>query len=493
MTASLRGRTLSGIRWTMINAIGEKTLSFGTTVILARILDPSHFGLYALAFIAIDSFGILKNLGLDTAIVQRTDRIDEAANTAFFVQPLLGAVFYGGLFLAAPLVSAWMERPELVAPLRTLGLIFVGMSFGNVPAALIQKSMRFGVRTVSNLTGMLVYAILAVVLARRGAGVFSLITAYLVRWTVSITIQWFALRWVPKWRFDFVLFKEMLHFSKYVVGAWTIGFLGLNMDKFVIGRWLGVTQLGYYTLCLGLANLVTSQVSIRAYQVVFPAFSNMQQSPELVRSGFVKLIKYLFLCSVPVAALLIMSPGDLLHAFYGPRWVQAAPILRILAVFGVLETVRIGIDPALLGCGRVRLVFLLNTLHLAILAVGGCWMAMAGSVNGVAWSVVLASGIPAMIGLISMMRQLEISPPTLMSALRPVFISGVLIVGAIGAAHLLRGPLVGSLKPSGPWLVGMVGVSVLTYVASVFWLDRPVARDVFNLAGMHPPAFMQET
>ena len=65
---SLRARTASGLRWSFINGVGEKFLSFGTTVVLARILDPAHFGLYALAFVAIDALGIFKNLGLDAAI-----------------------------------------------------------------------------------------------------------------------------------------------------------------------------------------------------------------------------------------------------------------------------------------------------------------------------------------------------------------------------------------------------------------------------------------
>ena len=492
MVDGLRRQTLSGVRWTMVSAIGEKVLSFGTTVILARMLDPSHFGLYALAFVAIDSLGILKNLGLDTAIVQRTDRVEEAANTAFFVQPILGAFFYISLFLLAPVVAMILNHPELVKPLRALGLIFVVMSFGNVPAALIQKSMRFGVRTVANLSGMVVYAVMAVALAHRGAGVYSLITAYLVRWVICIAIQWIALGWTPRWHFDPALFKEMLHFSKYVVGAWTIGFLGLNADRFVIGRWLGIAQLGYYTLCMGLANLVTSQMSTRAYQVVFPTFSHIQESPELVRAGFVKLVKYLCICSVPVAALLIMAPQDLLHAFYGPRWVQAAPILRVLAVFGVFETLRIGIDPALLGCGRVRLVFVLNTLHLIIMAVGGTWMAMRGSLTGVAWAVVMGSAVPGLIALTAMMHRLHIRAGELFRALRPVLISGALILLAIWCAWLVRKPLIGSLQPSGLWLAGMVGGSLLTYVAAVLWFDRPVARDVFHLAGMKAPAFIND-
>ena len=87
----------------------------------------------------------------------------------------------------------------------------------------------------------------------------------------------------------------MLHFSKYVMGAWLVGFLAANVDKIVIGRWQGTTALGYYTLCLGLANLVTTQLSARIYLVAFPAFAEAQHNLGLMRRGFIKLMKYLVL------------------------------------------------------------------------------------------------------------------------------------------------------------------------------------------------------
>lgn len=480
---SVGRKTYSGIRWTLVNAVGEKILSFGTTLVLARILDPAHFGLYALAFVAIDSIGILKNLGLDSAIVQRKDRVEEAADTAFFVQPILGAFFYGLMVIAAQPIAALLKHAELVAPLRALGLIFVVMSFGNVPAALIQKQMRFGLRTAANLAGMLVYAVSAIALALRGAGVFSLITAYLFRWTVSIVIQWMAVGWWPRLRFDPALFREMLHFSKYVVAAWVLGCLGMNMDRLVIGRWLGVSELGYYTLCLGLATLVTSQIGAKAHQVVFPAFANIQTAPEALREGLLKLVKYLLLCALPLAVLLIAAPQDLLHAFYGPRWVSAAPVLQVLAIAGLLETLRIGLDPVLLGCGYVRLQFGLNVLHLIILSIGGAWMAMAGSLVGVAWMVVAASGVPGIVALFAMMRKLKVSLPLLAGALRPVLLSGLIAAGAISVAFWVREPLIGSLKPSGLWLLGMVLVSASAYASAVVLFDRTVIQDFLRLAG----------
>ena len=484
MKAELRRRTISGLRWIMLNAVGEKGLSFLTTMVLARILDPHHFGVYSLAFIAIDSLGVFKNLGLDAAIIQRTERIEEAADTALLVLPLVGGSLCGLLYLAAPTVAGWLGQPEVAGPMRALGLVFILMSLGNVPAALIQKYMRFRLRTAANLSGMAVYTLVAITLALRGAGVYSLIVAYLARWTVNIVVLWANVRWVPSWKFDKSLFKEMLRFSKYVMGAGIISVLAASMDRLVIGRWLGMTSLGFYTLCLGLSNLVPVQVGTRAYQIVLPAFAQMQSDPKLAKAGFLKLMQYLLLCALPAAVLLFAVPVDLLHAFFGPRWTGAAPALQILALYSVFETVRAGIDPALTGFGRIRAVFCLNLLQLALLGTGGVWMARSGSLQGVIWAVTVASCVPGLVSLTVMMRTLRISLPELLAELRAPFFSACVMIAVVGVAGLIRVPLMGSRQPSGLWLLGMAVISLLSYAAAVFWFNRPIIADLIHLSGI---------
>jgi len=481
MSASLRTRTISGLRWTLLNAVGEKVLSFGTTVVLARILDPAHFGIYALAFVAIDSLGIFKNLGVDAAIIQRKDRIEEAADTALFILPVIGTVLCALLYVSAPMVGTWMGHPEVSRPIQILGFSLILMSLGNVSSALIQRAMRFDIRTVANLAGMVVYAAVAIALARRGVGVWSLVIAYLLRWVVTIPVQWVMLGWVPTWRFDGALLREMIHFGKYVVGAWIIGFMVSNLDKMVIGRWLGTTALGYYSLCLGLSNIAASQLSSRIYQVAFPAFSEAQHAPDVVRSGFLKLTKYLFVCALPIAVLFALAPAELLHLAYGPNWVVAAGILQVLAIDGVAETVRTVVDSALMGCGRSRAVFAINLVQLIVLGVGSVSMAMRGSILGVAWAAVVASCLSCGLGLGAMMRQVGVRPHELVRDLWPAGLSTLLMAGAMMLVrhHLMLAG--GTLILAAGWLIVLAGVGVLAYLGGILCWDRPVAHDLLHV------------
>lgn len=481
MYASLVSRAVSGVRWTLVNVVVEKLLSFGTTVVLARMLDPEHFGLYALAFVVIDSFQIVKNLGLDAALIQRKDHVEEAADTAFMTLPVIGTALFGLLFLVAPTLARWLGNPQVGGPMQALGAVLILMSIGNVPAALVQKAMRFEIRTVANLSGMVVYAGLAIALARHGWGVWSLVVAYLARWTVTIPIQWVLLGWAPRWRFRGAMLREMLHFSKYVVGAWIVGLLAINADKVAIGRWLGATQLGYYTLCLGLANIVLSQLGAQVYLVAFPAFSVAQGQPDLFRRGVLKLMKYLSVFSLPSTVLLAVASRDVLEVVYGSRWVVAAPILQVLALGAVPQTVRSGLEPVLLGCGQSRTVFRLNLLQLGILSTGTVTMARLGSSVGVAWAAVIASAVPAGISLGVILRRIEVRPAELARHLRPVVLSALLMGGALIAGALVRYQGGSSVSP--PWLrlSGLVSLGGVVYLLGLRCWDRPVLRDLLHV------------
>lgn len=485
--SDLRRRTFSGLRWTFLNAFGEKVLSFGTTMILARILDPVHFGLYALAFIAIDSFGIFKNLGMDAAIVQRKDRVEEAADTALIVLPLVGLLLFGLLYWSAPTIAVWMGNPEVGAPIQGLGVVLILMSLGNVPGALMQKWMRFHVRTIGNLCGMVAYAVIAVVLSLKGFGVWSLVWAYLTRWVISIPIQWVLLGWKPKWRFNPQLFKEMFRFSKYVLGAWTIGFLAANVDRVVIGRWMGATQLGYYTLCLGLANLVTSQLSVRLYQVAFPAFSEVQDNPERLKGGFLKLLKYLLICAAPLSLMFICIPRDLLFVFYGERWVVAAPVLQVLAVAGLLQAVRVGVDPILMGCGRSRAVFALNILQFVLLAVTAYFLAQSQQLALAACAVVISSATACGLGMTLVARQIRLSWREIGSTLSAGTISLGLLLLTVLVMQSLRIYLFESPEMSLFWLLIIAGSGALVYGGAIIRFDRAMAQELGEILKWRQP------
>ena len=159
---SLKQKTFSGVKWQVINKVLQKAISVGTFAILARILEPSVFGLFALAFVAIDGFHILKSFGLDSALVQRKDNIEEAADTAYVIVQAQGIILFAICFLIAPLAAHFFHNPQVESVIRALGVIFIFNSFSKIPTTLLVKNMRFNITSAIELVGSVVNSVCAV-------------------------------------------------------------------------------------------------------------------------------------------------------------------------------------------------------------------------------------------------------------------------------------------------------------------------------------------
>ena len=254
---TLKKQTISGVKWVFLASIAQKLLSLGATVILARILSPADFGLFALAFVMIDGFGIFKSLGFDSALVRRKDDIDKAANTAFFLIPTMGLSLFIILFFVAPLGAKFLGNPSVTNVIRALALIFVIGCFGKVPQTMLYRNMSFNYKAIAEVSDQLVYVLTAVILALNKLGVWSLVIAYVLKNIVQTSIEWYFSGWKPKLEFDKTIAWDMFHFGKFVLLSSIIGFLYGNMDNIVIAKYLGVTMLGYYAISMNISNILS--------------------------------------------------------------------------------------------------------------------------------------------------------------------------------------------------------------------------------------------
>jgi PST family polysaccharide transporter len=351
----------------------EKALGFATTAVLARLLAPEEFGLYALAFVAIDALAALKNLGLDAALVQRRDHEQQAADSAFLVLPFVSGSLFILLFLGAPHVAGWLGAPDVAGPLRGLGLALVIVGLGAVPNALLQKKLLFGARVTATLLGAVSFSVVAITLALAGWDVWSLVIAHLLRTMVTSAVCWLRVEWRPRWRLDRAILGQMLGFSTYVMGANLLNVAAVNADKVLVGRLLGPTSVGLYSLACGLAFLFRGQVGPRLYQVAFPAFAEAQDDTERLRRGTLRVVQALLGVVLPFAVLVGLLSRDVLTIAYGSKWAVAAPALSVLAVGGAFGGLSGGLNPLLLARGHSKIQFGLNLGELLLFLAIAPW------------------------------------------------------------------------------------------------------------------------
>ena len=276
MPPTLKQKTASGFKWLVINNVLKKGLSLVSFAILARILEPSTFGLFAMAFIAIDGFSLFKAFGVDMGLIQRKDHIEEAKHTAFFLVQAFGIIVFLLFQIAAPLAAHFLKNPEVLTIMRALSFVFLFGSLGRIPGAMLQKEMRFRLISIIELISSVVNSVCSVVFALISPTVWALVGAYLMKQITQAVLNWYFERYTVKFVFDKKIAKELLHFGKYMVLMAIFSYIGNNVDGILISRILGPAALGFYLLAMNITFITHYQVLNYMGQVLFPAYAKVQ-------------------------------------------------------------------------------------------------------------------------------------------------------------------------------------------------------------------------
>ena len=477
--AALRQETLSGIKWVFLSSVSQRILGIVTTVFLARLLNPSDFGLFALAFVLIDGFGLFKSLGVDSALVRQKERVEEATDTAFCLIPLIGFSLAAILFVVAPLASALLKNPQLSPIVRTLSAIFVFSCLAQIPTILLQKRLLFWKKGVSELASNLSYSVVAVTLAFLGFGVWSLVYAYLLKTVVLMVMVWLFSEFRPRFRFRKDLALDMLHYGKYIFGGSLLLFLKNECDNVVVGRLLGLSALGFYALSFNISSFPSEYIIGRMFSVFFPVFSKLQDNEEALCRGFLKSLKLISLIAVPFGLAVVALSPLFLRVVYGPKWLPAAEVLRLLAIGGIFKAVAGSGSPVFLAKGRSRLDFWINLIHVGLFFALIVPLTHLFGLSGAGFVVLISGGASLFISLWRVRGMLPISWGDIVGSLKSSLIGSSIMLSIFGVVAMGRMFLWHLATPiSTMGFIVMTGISGVAYLFSIFLLDRDVRIEV---------------
>lgn len=462
-------------KWNLSAGFLVRIFSFLTTIVLARLLGPEEFGLFALAFVVIDGFGLFKSLGLESALVQRKDDNPVAADTAFMIIPLMGVVMYLILIVCIPFVADGLESPELPKVLRLLGLIFIINTITRVPYSLLEKRMLFGKRAVAEIVGQLSYSILALVLAFLGFGVWSLVWGYLSMTISKLIVTWYMVDWRPKFRFDKAIAIDMFHFGKFMFLGSVLHFLSANFDRIVVAKELGVGVLGIYAIAYNFADLVNALLGFKVGEVLFPAFSKLQGDLYSLKMAYFRVVKVLVLIVLPFSMGLLFLGGDFLRTAFGDKWLAAIPVLQILSTMSIFHLLIMSAKSVFNGMKKPKLSLVTGIIRVSIYVACILPVGKAYGVNGVA-GLVIGTGILAYcFSVYKVSRMLKFTIKEYIVNLRPSFIATVIMVVVMCLVRF------GLLETGLPVAIRFIICSICAvgvYAFSVYKIDSDIIRQV---------------
>jgi len=411
--------------WAYGSFVGLRLMAVIVTAILARLLTPRDFGLVAIATTIMVFLEVWQGVGISQALVIASeDEVNDQANAAFTLSVAVGIALTLLAAALGPAAAAFFHQPQLILIMPVLGSTFLILNLSSTHNALAMRSIDFRSRTAAELLDGLARGVCGVALAFAGAGVWSLILGY-VAGNIALTLTlWRLVPWRPRRVQDRRHFRHILRFGGYLTGVGVMtAFLG-QFDNLVVGRVLGETQLGFYSIATSLSALAIFSIAVVAGQVLFPAFAQLDS--DALRRGVLTSFNYLSVVVFPLAAFLIVLAEPITITIYGPHWHGAVAAVQVLALLYATAPINMVCGNAFFSRGKARLVFLLGVPQAAALVVGSLLLAPYGIV-AVAW-VQATIGITAQaVTLIIVQRMFKLTIPSLLKAfLPPLFASAVL-------------------------------------------------------------------
>jgi O-antigen/teichoic acid export membrane protein len=480
---SLTARTVSGAAWSAIGSIGQQLITLVGTVILARVLAPADYGLVGMATVVIAFVLVFRDLGTSAAVIQRPVLTDEFVSTLFWVNLLfgLGACFTG--VLLAPAIAAFYQTSAVAPVMRALSLSLFAASFGIVPAALLSRQLGFRKIALCETASAATATTVAVAMALRNHGVWSLVAANLVR-TVLESVLFFALcSWRPRFSFRPDEIRRVYSFSANLVGSQLVNYFARNADKLIIGRYLGSVSLGYYQLAYQLMLYPVQSVTGVLGRVLFPAFAQVQDDHQRFRPAYLQACVTIATLTFPMMLGLTVVAGPFVEVFFGPKWRPVGMLLTVLAPVGMVQSVASTVGGIYMAKGRTQLMFRVTAgatvVFVAAFALGLRW-----GVLGVATAYAIASIAltPFLLRIATSLIELPLS--TLIRKLAPVlgFSLPMLLPVALLRLVLERGAYPKSLV-----LGSAVALGVMVHAACLLYWRPTFLRDMVTLASSALP------
>lgn len=359
---SLKKLAISGVKWTSLASIVNALLQILQVTILARFLSPSDFGLMAIVMVVLGFAQAFLDMGISNAIIHKQEITHQQLSTLYWVNILAGLLVYGIVFGSSTFIASFYHEPLLEDMIVVVGIIFLITPFGQQFLVLLEKKLQFQVIAKISIVNKIISLAVTSLLAYYGFGVYSLVYGAITSAMVS-TLQYVLIGlkyYKPSLYFNLSEIKEFLQFGLYQMGEKIINYFNSQFDTILIGKLLDVESLGIYTIAKELIMKPASIVNPIITKVAFPTMSKIQDDIPRLKAIYLKMINFLASINFSLYVIIIILAPELVVLLFGNKWLEAVPIVQILAIFGAIKSTVNPIGSLLLARGRADLGFYWN-------------------------------------------------------------------------------------------------------------------------------------
>ena len=449
--SELKQKTISSMVWNAIQRFGTMILSFGTNIVLARLLMPEDFGCIGMLAIFLSLSQVFIDGGFGSALIQKKKPTQEDYSTIFYWNLFVSLIVFLILQVASPSISDFYHMPKLCGLLRVLSIVLLINGFTVVQTNILTKKLSFKIIAKIRLIAISVAMIVSIVAAYLGMGVWSLVLKDILAAALGAGMFWVFNKWRPSFVFSWKSLKELFSFGGLMLLSSLLNTFFENLQGLVIGRCYTAKDLGYYSQAKRLDEIPSHSLSQIVTQVSFPVFSQIADNRDLLIRTIKKNVITTTYIIFPLQAFLIAVAYPLIIFIFSEKWLEAIPYFRILCVYSMfvsLNAINTNIYKALGKSNYYFWVQLIKKIISVVLLIIGLNYGVMGvtwsvSISGIIWWVFAASINTKLIGYGIVQQIRDVYMQFFLAVILGVLVFGILsIVNALPIFQLIAALLI---------------------------------------------------
>ena len=430
-------KVVSNLLWRFLERCGAQGVSFIVSIVLARLIAPEAYGAIALVTVFSTILQVFVDSGMANALIQKKDADNLDFSTVFFFNVVVCCVLYVLIFLVAPFIALFYEQPELTAVVRVLCLTVIISGIRNVQQAYVSKTMQFKRFFFATIGGTLVAAVVGIVMAYMGFGVWALVVQQILNTGVGTLILWIIVKWRPQKQFSLQRLKGLFSYGWKLLAASLIDRMYNELRSLIIGKMYSAADLAYYNRGNQFPNVIVTNINTSIDSVLLPTMSAEQDHRDRVRAMTRRAIKTSTYIMMPLMVGLAVCAEPVVRILLTEVWLPCVPYLRIFCFTFALYPIHTANLNAIKAMGRsdmflkleiikkiVGLIALVSTMWFGVI-----WMAYSLLFTAVISSIINAFPNKKLLNYSYTNQILDMCPQIILSGIMGVIVCAIQIIG----------------------------------------------------------------
>lgn len=473
MSESLKQATTKGLFWSSVERFSNQGVQFVFSIILARLLSPSDYGIIAMVTIFFAVAQSFVDSGFSNALVRKTDRVEEDLSTCFYFNIGVGIIAYIVLFLIAPLVANFYNQPILSPIIRITGLGVILNSLCVVQQALFTIKIDFKSQAKITLSATVISGIVGILLAYQGYGIWALVWQGVASSIVRMGLLWLMSKWRPRTGFSKSSFNYLFGYGSKLLASGLLDTIYNNIYPIVIGKFYNPAQLGNYSRALGWAQLPSANITSILQRVTFPVLSAIQDDSLRLQNSYRRLLKLSAFIVFPLMMGLAAMASPLIRVILTAKWDGCVLYLQILCFALMLYPIH-AINLNLLQVKGRSDIFLRLEIIKKIIGVVILIITIPLGITAMCLGMVFSSIICLIVNTYYTSRFIDVGLLTQLKDLRIILINSLVMGGGIYI-------LTSFIDVEGLKLVMGIVIGLLFYFIGSFYFSKAELQEVISL------------